>query len=334
MPFEIHRGMNHGGWLSQSKRRGRERREFFTREDVCRIAELGFDHLRLPIDEVQMWGEDGAKEGEAFDLMDAALDWCAEAGLRVVVDLHILRSHYFNDQETPRLWTDPAEADRFVDLWRQLSEHLRSRATDQVAYELLNEPVAPDPQDWNRVAMSAFTALRDAEPDRTLVLGSNMWDSPEGFEHLTIPEDRRCILTFHFYLPTLVTHYQVSRRFLAYRGPVTYPGQPVPEKVFRCLDAGMQELLEPRNELFGPEQMLSGIALPLAARERTGLPLYCGEFGCTDHAPDPVRADWHRDFVGVLNANGIAWAHWSYKGGFSAFGPNGEATVVSDALMG
>ena len=55
-------------------------------EDARKIAGLGLDHIRLPIDEEQMWNEAGAREPEAWDLMNACLDWCEQEGLRVVVD--------------------------------------------------------------------------------------------------------------------------------------------------------------------------------------------------------------------------------------------------------
>ena len=54
MSFDIRRGVNVGGWLSQSRRRGQERREYFKRDDARKIADLGLDHIRLPVDEEQL----------------------------------------------------------------------------------------------------------------------------------------------------------------------------------------------------------------------------------------------------------------------------------------
>ena len=107
MAFEIRRGTNASHWLSQSRRRGSERLTYFTQADVERIAGWGFDHLRLPVDEEQLWNEKGEREVEAFGLLGRAVDWCAKAGLRVVVDLHILRSHYFNAKEKPLFSASP-----------------------------------------------------------------------------------------------------------------------------------------------------------------------------------------------------------------------------------
>ncbi|HHE73115.1 MAG TPA: glycoside hydrolase family 5 protein, partial [Chloroflexi bacterium] len=84
MAFTIYRGTNISHWLSQSDRRGAERRAFFTQQDVERIARLGggrLDHIRLPVDEEQLWDENGDPDPEAFGLLEAALDWCEAAGL-------------------------------------------------------------------------------------------------------------------------------------------------------------------------------------------------------------------------------------------------------------
>ena len=94
--FGIRRGVNISHWLSQSGRRGADRREWFTEKDVELIASLGFDHIRLPVDEEQLWDQAGKKEPEAFALLHKAIGWARESKLRVVVDLHILRSHHFN----------------------------------------------------------------------------------------------------------------------------------------------------------------------------------------------------------------------------------------------
>ena len=212
MSFEIRRGTNVSHWLSQSARRGRERREWFGLEDVKKLAGIGLDHLRLPIDEEQMWDADGRREPEAWDLMNAFLDWCEQEGLRAVVDLHILRCHHFNaGPEGKTLFTDPAAPEHFADLWRDLSDGLAGRRVDRVAYELMNEAVADDPADWNRVYRYPYDAIRQRENDRVIVLGSNMWNQAVTFADLDVPEgDPRMILTFHYYNPMLITHYQAS----------------------------------------------------------------------------------------------------------------------------
>jgi endoglucanase len=336
MSFAVRRGTNISHWLSQSRQRGAARKAWFTQEDVQRIAGMGFDHIRVPIDEEQMWDEGGQADREAFDLLNAALDWCETAGLRAIVDLHILRSHYFNDRTgTPRLFTDPAEEARFADLWRDLSGRLGNRATDQVAYELLNEAVARDPEDWNRVAMTAFAAVRELEPGRTIVLGSNWFNQHHTFEQLAVPDDERCILTFHYYYPMLVTHYRAGWwDGGVYAGPIQYPGPPIPPEATQGLEGVVLERLDEWNAPFDRAQMIADFAEPLAVRERTGLPLYCGEFGVYDKTPQAIRLAWYRDIIQTFDEYDIAWGNWDYKGSFGVVTVDGQDTGIAAAMLG
>ncbi len=334
--FTIHRGTNISHWLSQSNRRGEERQAWFLEEDVKQIAAWGFDHLRLPIDEEQMWDEAGQPEPAAFELLDQALDWAKRAGLRVIVDLHILRSHHFNQGTPPTLYTDPAEAQRFADLWRKLSQHLRSRSTDWVAYELLNEPVAKDPEDWNRVSHQALAAVREEEPGRQVVLGSNWFQVTDMFDRLAVPADPNLILSFHFYNPMLITHHQASwwRDGAWYAGPIQYPGTPVSDEAMAKLTAEEQQKLAKLNGHFDAAAMEAALVKPLAVKARTGLPLYCGEFGVLDTVPAPIRARWYRDFMAVLAKHGIAFANWDYRGRFGLADGQRQATGVAPWLLG
>ncbi len=334
MAFTIQRGTNISHWLSQSKRRGGERRAWFTQQDVRLLAARGFDHLRIPVDEEQLWDADGRPESEAFDLLDAALDWAEAAGMRAVVDLHILRSHYFNDKNEPALYRDPVAQETFCGLWRKLSDRLRRRSQERVAYELLNEAVARNDSDWNRVAMAAYDTVRAAEPERTIILGSNRFCSASTFDALTIPTAGPCILTFHYYSPMLITHYRASWwEGGVYSGPVQYPGLPVAPEDVAALDPDLKAKMKEWNQPHNRERMVADLAQPLAARARTGHSLYCGEFGVICHAPQEPRLNWYRDLIGVFREHGIAWANWDYKGGFGIVTQEGRDTGIADALL-
>ena len=94
--FRIKRGTNLSHWLSQSEERGEARRLHIQEDDFERLEQLGFDFVRIPIDEVQFWDEEGKQLPEAWGLLTQALDWAGKHHLRAIVDLHIIRSHYFN----------------------------------------------------------------------------------------------------------------------------------------------------------------------------------------------------------------------------------------------
>ncbi|MFW5656573.1 MAG: glycoside hydrolase family 5 protein, partial [Bacteroidota bacterium] len=258
--FDIQRGTNISHWLSQSDRRGDDRQTFFTRDDMEYIASLGYDHIRLPIDEEQMWNKEGTREEAAFDLLHSAIQWALDNDLKVVVDLHIIRSHHFNEEEKP-LWTDPEAQETFIDLWRDLSATLHEYPTDMVAYELMNEAVADHAGEWNQLLARAHAAVRELEPNRKIVIGSNRWQSVDTFHELKVPEgDKNIILSFHYYSPFLLTHHQASWTYIKdYEGPVHYPGKTVKEEDLEGYSDEVKEAVATANGVFTKESMAEHI---------------------------------------------------------------------------
>ena len=323
--FKIKKGTNIAHWLSQSRRRGAERAAFFTEKDVKLIDSLGFDHIRLPIDEEQMWDETGKRNEDAFALMKNFLSWSENAGLRVIIDLHILRSHHFNEAEKP-LWTVPAEQDKFIALWKDLSAFLKEYPTGMIAYEPMNEPVADDPEQWNQLLARLIDSIRTWEPERVLVLGSNRWQSADTFDKLRVPEgDPNIILSYHFYEPFFLTHYQAGWTNLKdFKGEVNYPGQIV-------LNSNLPE----HKRIYNRDTLEYMMRKPFALAKKMNLPLYCGEFGIyMDFFPESKLA-WYRDMISIFEEHNVAYANWNYKS--TAFGIVDDKNVLqpkTEILLG
>ncbi len=313
--FEVKKGTNIAHWLSQTKKKTEERTKFFTKSDVKKIADLGFDHIRLPIDEEQMWDENGNRYEDAFQLMEDCVNWCSEYGLKVIVDLHILRSHHFNAKVKP-LWTSTLEQEKFFDLWRDLSKTLKKYPNHLLAYELMNEAVADDHNDWNKLLVSAFSAIRTLEPERTIVIGSNRWQSVETFDALEVPlNDKNILLSFHFYKPFLLSHYKTHWTPLKeYKGPVHYPGIILTEKEFKKLPQAVKPLVKKWvNVEFNKAILLKMWQKPIQKAKELGLPLYCGEFGIISDAPQKDSLIWSEDMIELFEETGIGYANWNYK---------------------
>lgn len=326
--FTIRRGTNISHWLSQSERRGQARAEWFTKRDVAYLAGLGFDHLRIPVDEEQLWDESGNPDAEAFKLLDDSLDWCAEFGMRAVVDLHILRSHHFNQGEK-KLWTDPAAQERFLQYWRELSAFLKNCSVSMVAYELLNEPVADDHEDWNKLLNRAVAVIRETEPMRIIFIGSNKWQTPGTFHRLRLPEnDPNLYLSFHMYEPFIFTHYRASWTDLSrsYNGPVQYPGMTVSTQAFANanLPPDLQKQLQGEVRPYNKEAMLERISRAINKAKEHNLRLWCSEWGCLPTVPEKDRMQWYRDLRALMDENDIAWATWDYKGSFGLIDGKGQ----------
>lgn len=321
--FDIHRGVNVSHWLSQSKTRGEDRAAYFTEKEIKAVAQAGFDHIRIPIDEEQMWDEEGKKEAEAFTLLHQALETMAKHKLKAIVDLHIIRSHHFLDKE-PALFSDPAEQEKFGNLWVQLSDELSKYPNDQVAYELLNESVAQDHEDWNTVYRVAYDKVRENEPERVIFIGPNRWQNARNFPYLKIPEgDPNIVLSFHFYTPMPISHYGASwTNIKDYKGPVHYPGISInPSDTIDMSEEVRDQVRQYTREVMNKEKLESLMKVAIEKSKELNLQLYCGEFGSYGISiPEDIRFRWFKDIVSILEKHEIDWAAWDLKSnGFGVF---------------
>mgnify|MGYP000190589911 CR=1 FL=1 len=66
-------------------------------------------------------------------------------------------------------------ANSFSSLWQDLVQELKGYSTSDVAYEIMNEPTAPNHEDWNKLLEKAYQIIRKVEKERVIVIGSNMW---------------------------------------------------------------------------------------------------------------------------------------------------------------
>lgn len=334
--FTIHRGLNISHWLSQSRVRGLARERYFTEKDVAYIASEGFDHLRIPVDEEQLFLENGEKDAEAFALLHDALGWCRKYGLRAVVDLHILRSHHFNAAEKP-LFTDNKAQESFFECWRKISGELNGYSNGWVAYELMNEPVADQAEDWNKLVRRCVEVIREREPQRTLVIGSNRWQRFETVKELELPEnDPNIIVSFHYYDPFLFTHYLAGwTDNRDYFGKVHYPGRVVAPEDLAKLPADLAVRFgDWTKQVYDKDAFKQDFGEALSVAKARGLQLYCGEYGCINSSPVPDRVRWWRDINEVFEEMGIARAVWDYKGDFGILKREWPDRPMLDALMG
>ena len=324
--FKIRTGVNISHWLSQSMKRGEARAKYITEADFDSIAFAGFDHVRIPVDEVQLWDTLGNKHKAAFDLLHNAIKWASKNNLRVIVDLHIIRSFYFNASSNP-LWKSKALQQKLVNMWMQLSDELHQYPDSMVAYEILNEPTAKNPEDWNIVLNKVLKAIREKEPKRIVVVGSDMWQQAGTFPELKFPRnDKNLILSFHFYTPLALTHHTASwTKTGEYKGPVNYPGWIVDTANYKGLSQTViKAMRDGANGYFTKDTLLKIMEPAIKVAKENNLPLYCGEFGIYPKIPEDLALRWYKDVCRIFNENNIAYCHWAYKGDFPIVNQDGS----------
>jgi endoglucanase len=335
---ELMIGLNLGGWISQYPVYDHEYfRTFICQEDIQRIADWGFDHVRLPVDYPVL--EDDRQPGQylqqGFVYIDACLAWCKQSGLKMILDLHKAPGYAFDDLKSVSLFNNQSMQQRLLDLWAALATRYASEH-EVVALELLNEIVLPESGPWNALYPRMVQTIRAQAPNSLLILGGNYYNAADQLQYLTLLPDPDILYTFHHYLPLVVTHYQAPwlEYTAEYRELVVYPGKSIPaqpglaDRYPRCKD--MDEFNP--GTFFNKAYQEEKIAPALEFSKQNNQPVYCGEFGVIDSAPIQNRINWTRDCIELMNENKVGRAFWTYKAlDFGLVDPDG--LVISDELV-
>lgn len=347
------RGVNLGGWLSQTSGGEEHRQRFITRDDFMRISGWGFTNVRIPFDYPLICPGESAKSLSEAGLawLDLAIRWAKEADLQAILDMHRLPGFSFMDPVRspgavpPLFGTEEAPA-LFCDLWAALTRRYAGQF-EHLAFELANEIVAPRAPQWNQLAARAVATIRKDDPHRTVVVGSNCWNVCSTYPELAALDDPEVVYNFHFYNPFPFTHQRApwSPEMVYYDRSVTYPGRiPGLRKAGRKARAegkawvgdqlmDLAAFFEGRRA--DPAALEEWMAPAFSFAKQHGASLYCGEFGVLSTAPGASRCAWLRDTIEIFAQHQVSWSLWSYKGmGFGLVGEDGEIldTRVLDAV--
>lgn len=342
--FKLGTGINLSHWLSQSPDFKTKRATQINKKDIDSIAAMGFDHIRIPIDEVQFYGESDElkRDEEAFRLLKQAIDWTLECGMNVVVDLHIIRSHHFNNENASanNLFENIEAQQRHIRIWKNLQSSLKDYPNDRVAYELLNEAVAPTHENLNELEAKLIASIREQEPYRTIIVGSNWQQSVSTVKFLKVPaNDKHLIISFHYYNPIILTHYGAPwtkvKDLATYKPKLTYPGVLLQDTSFyKNLDEETVKHYRMYNEEWNIDRIESDMMDAVRLCDSLGLQAYCGEYGAypvfVDHE---VMLQWYRDISSVFRKHNIANAHWCYKGDFPIVDENGSQNDIAKIIL-
>lgn len=315
--MELLRGINFGGYLSQCEHSLEHYKTFISEDDVKRVAEWGFDHIRLPIDYEVLEDENANENPQGIAFVDRMVKWCQDYNLDVVLDLHKAYGYDFNDAgntDKNNLFTSESLKKRFVDLWSRLAK--RYGRFENVAFELLNEVVEEENADlWNGLINETVQAIRVYAPETPIIYGGIQWNSARTLKLLDIPQDKNVIYTFHMYEPLIFTHQK------AYWVPnmpmdtdILYPqSMEYYKKVSKLIGDKGKDVVVSNCEDIGKPFLIEMVKEAVDAANNAGVRLYCGEFGVIDRAPVEDTLRWFEDIMDVFKKYNIHCAVWSYK---------------------
>jgi hypothetical protein len=317
----LKRGINASMWFAQNPNdySAKHTDSYIDATDFALIAKMGFDNVRLSIDATPLTAWPHGKDGLNVDFMarlDRAVDGMVADGLAVQIDLH---------PEEPfkqALRTGNEGVERTAMLWQKLAAHYANRDPEMIFFEIMNEPEVGDPYRWAGIQARVAAAIREVAPKHTIIAtGPNYSDLSDLLTQQPLA-DGNVIYNFHFYNPHEFTHQGAGWGvpWWSYTHGVPYP----------AAEAGMQELLNQVPYAADRAQLerywldhWDGHRIHLLMDEAAAwarsnrVPLICNEFGVfRDHSDPESRANWIRDVRTALEADGIGWTMWDYRGNF------------------
>ena len=334
-------GINASGWFAQSPDYSNKHLDEYTdAQDIALIAKLGFDHVRLSIDArplaMSMYHVPGVPGSNADFLgrLDHAVDAMLADGLAVIIDVH--PGSDFNQQ----LGSGNEAVERFTMLWRKLAAHYADRDPNMVFFEILNEPEMHDGYRWAGIQERVAAAIRQAAPHHTIIAAGTSWSDIWDLLAIEPLADGNVIYNFHFYEPHEFTHQGAawSTPWWVYTHDLPYPPteSSMPAALKEVPDAvGRYELEKYWLDGWNGHRMQMMIDEAAAWGRDNHVPLICDEFGAYREHTDPIsRANWIHDVRTALEADGIGWAMWDYRGGFGVVTKkDGEPAQVDESVV-
>lgn len=183
---------------------------YVAKDDIDFIKTAGFNTIRVPLN----WrlfiepGTDGAAdrfEGPGWALLDRLVQWCHEAGLRAILDLHAAPggqtgANHDDGPGFPLLFYVPRYRALTIALWQKLAARYRDE-TAILGYDVLNEPISSysdvdylNPQ-LEPLYRDIVAAIRSVDPNHVVLLDGAQWST--NFAVFGRPFDNNVVYTYH-----------------------------------------------------------------------------------------------------------------------------------------
>lgn len=313
----LQHGVALSGWFSESGNYSiSQLRAYTTPADIEHIHQLGFDHVRIPVDPVIFQCDNNWDSCERIQFLDQVIQNALAADLYVILDFHP------NPQYTHQLVSNGQAAEKYLRLWAQIAAHYSKMDQDRIVLELMNEFSSPDLNSWLGLLQQAIGVVRRQASNNTLIVQgagySDIWDL------IRLPQlaDNNLIYNFHYYEPHIFTH-QGATWGLDYWLEIDHLPFPANDKGIAAAmehtdsEDARWRILQYQEDHWDASRIASDIAFAAQWARNRNVPLICDEFGAYRNFSAPEdRERWITAARTAFEQNHIGWTAWDYQGGF------------------
>ena len=171
---------------------------FITEADIQKIAQAGFNCVRVPLHHRLFDGDSGWK------LLDRMLVWCEKHKVYVILELHAVPGG-----QSKLGMADPGDArhlvwvseenqskTKTVAIWKSIAARYHKRKI-VAGYDLINEPAPPSGKDLVRLYQHIIREVRAKDPDHLIILEGDKFASD--FSMFDKPLCENQAFSFHMY---------------------------------------------------------------------------------------------------------------------------------------
>lgn len=269
------------------------------------MAQMGCNFVRIPTD-YRYFIHDfnyGQYDETFLKLLDKAIEAVVSRGMHCSLNVHRGPGYCINGNEWEKdnLWTDVIAQNAFTDLWKLFTERYSVYSSEQLSFDLLNEPPGPGQYGLTRENHKAImgrvaSEIRKITPDRKIVC-----DGLSG-GHQAAPElaDLNIIASGRGYMPMRLTHWHAE--WMKENGAFDWPYPQWPG--MEC--DGYKWSWEALMDFYKPWKQMAD----------QGVPVHLGECGCYNKVKNETALAWYKDFFSVCNELGFGFALWNFRGPF------------------
>jgi endoglucanase len=287
-------GINLGNRIDLYEQDAREVKEEFFNQ----YKERGFENVRIPV----YWGSRAGTsppftiDADFLDSVEQMVDWSLDRGMVTILNTH--HEKWLDDESV-----FDAQLPRLEAIWTQLAARFASK-DQKLLFEVFNEAHEMSADQLNAMNAAILPIMRASNPTRIVLIQGLKFGNPSWIisnpTALAIPDDPQIMLEIHNYDP------------FKYAG-----GKPTVHSWGSDSDrAALAKWTDDIDEW----------------SKTNGLPIYYGEFGCTnDQTASTGRDDWFKAHYDIITAKGWGASVWSDGGGHMVYDYN-HNTWVEDIL--
>ncbi|MEM9836451.1 MAG: cellulase family glycosylhydrolase [Bacteroidota bacterium] len=308
----MQRGMNLSNWLEAYwliPFNAFPDEDKYTEQTMIDFRNIGIDVFRLPVTFENLAGMTTpytlATNHPAISLLDQAIQWSANQGVKLIIDMH----HGADLTDT----NFQTELPRLEAIWEQLMQRYGDLDPERYFFEIYNEPHAISNANFRTVAEALINVIRTNETGvHSIIVGATGYNSISSLLSFTPLTDPDVMYTFHFYDPYFFTHQQMS-----------WTSTSIPARAFPINTdvADVTSLINAGGEW----------------RDFYNVPLFAGEFGVSQQANQQDRCNWITTVVDLFDDHGFPWFYWGaldLSDGFGFFANASISEMDMDACFG